>query len=142
MPLQPGIACFPTGPSPSACRGGWGCVTLAVMSSDDGAAPGDHERVDAGHQRRLDEFDEHLDAGEFDLGLELSWCTGAEGLEQQRQAFAFAAWAARVSADPAEDFDAFVDSLWQSVKTLHLLAERVGATDGDVSDDEVIPTSA
>lgn len=85
---------------------------------------------DAGHQARLNEFDRRLAAGDFDRGLELSAPTGAEGLEQQRQAFAFAAWAARVSCDPAEDFDGFVECLWQSVEALFQLGERVGA-DGD-----------
>lgn len=84
---------------------------------------------DAGHQRRLNEFDRRLAAGDFDRGLEISALTGDEGLEQQRQAFAFAAWAARVSCDPAEDFDGFVECLWRSVEALFQLGERVGADD-------------
>lgn len=85
--------------------------------------------MDLPKQRRLCDFDRRLAAGEFDSGLELSAFTGEEGLEQQRQAFAFAAWAARVSCDPAEDFDGFVECLWQSVEALFLLGERVGADD-------------
>jgi hypothetical protein len=42
--------------------------------------------------------------------------TGAEAVEQQRQAFAVACWAARVECDPAEDFDGFVETLWRSVE--------------------------
>lgn len=91
---------------------------------------GEPEGFDADQQRRLKEFDCRLAAGRFDLGLELSALTGEEGLEQQRQAFAFAAWAARVSHDPAEDFDGFVECLWRSVETLFQLGERIGANDG------------
>lgn len=82
---------------------------------------------DTGRQRRLNEFDRRVAAGSFDRGLELSAPPGQEGLEQQRQAFAFAAWAARVSCDPAEDFDGFVECLWQSVEALFQLGERLGA---------------
>lgn len=53
--------------------------------------------------------------------------TGERGAEQQRQAFAMVAWAARVGADPAEDFDALVAELWKSVDGLFRITERVGA---------------
>lgn len=87
-----------------------------------------------GRQQRLNEFDERLKVGEFDLGLEFSAFTGEEGLEQQRQAFAFAAWAARVSCDPCEDFDGFVECLWQSVEASFQLGERLGAKAPELGD--------
>lgn len=85
--------------------------------------------MEKARQERLNHFNQRLEAGDFDLGLELSALTGGQGLEQQRQAFAFAAWAARVSCDPGEDFDGFVECLWQSVEALFQLGERVGASD-------------
>lgn len=89
---------------------------------------GDYDRgeVDGGRWRRLVELDERLAAGEFDLAVDAAGYTGQRGAEQQRQAFALAAWAARVGTDPAEDFDAFVQELWASVDSLYQVSERVG----------------
>lgn len=107
---------------------------LFNMSNDEGQEQR-RERFGAAYQRHLEEFDARLTAGDFELGLQLSTLTGKEGVEQQRQAFAFAAWAARVSCDPGEDFDGFVECLWQSVEGLFQLGERVGADeDADLGD--------
>lgn len=94
--------------------------------------------VYGGRQRRLVELDERLAAGEFDLAVHAAGYTGARGAEQQRQAFALAAWAARVGADPADDFDAFVEELWHSVDSLYQVSERVGG--GELTGWELLPS--